>query len=144
MLCIAACPRRFKALSNWRWRKGEQAQHAVIQGQLTVALDLAQQAAAVTARGLQRATGNRAGNRGSAEGQAADQQVDTGTGSGTCGDPATDAHAKLFEGFGVEQVIAPAAVEQWQVAGGGVLRAEAEQFEQGLHTLLFALAHSFA
>ena len=50
----------------------------------------------------------------------------------------------MLEGFRVEQVIAPAPVEQGQVAGGGVLRSEAEQLEQGFHAFLFTLAHGFA
>ena len=91
--------------------QGEQAQHAVVDGQFALALELAQQAAAVAARRLQGTPGNRPGNGGGAKRQATDQQVHTCPGSRSCGDSATDAHAELLEGFRVEQVIAPAAVE---------------------------------
>ena len=47
--------------------QGEQAQHTVVDGQLALAFDFAQQPAAIAARGLQRATGNCTGQGGGAQ-----------------------------------------------------------------------------
>ncbi|MNE65806.1 hypothetical protein D3C80_1613180 [compost metagenome] len=78
-----------------------------------MALELAEQATAITAGGLQGAAGDGTGQCRRTEGDAADQQIDPGPGRRTCSDPATDPHAQLLEGFRVEQIIAPATVEQW-------------------------------
>ena len=91
--------------------QGQQAQHAVVHGQFALAFDFAQQAAAITARGLQGATGNGPGQGCRAQRQATHHQVHARTCRGACGNTAAHAHAQLFEGFGVEQVIAPAPVQ---------------------------------
>ena len=57
---------------------------------------------------------------------------------------AADAHAELLQGFRVEQVIAPAPVEQRQVTGRRVLRAKRVELEQRLNALLLTLAYGFA
>ena len=124
--------------------QGQQAQHAVVHGQFALALELAQQAAAVAACGLQRTAGNGPGQCGSAQGQAADHQVHTGTGRSACGNPAADPYTQMLERLRVEQVIAPAPVEQRQVAGRCIAGAKAVQLEHGFHTALFALPDRFA
>ena len=91
--------------------QGEQAQYGVVDAQLALPLELAEQAIAIVPRGLRAAAGNGAEQRRGAEGDAADHQVDAGTGRGTCGHATADLHAQLLEGLGVEQVVAPAPVE---------------------------------
>ncbi|MCY1425494.1 hypothetical protein D9M71_412830 [compost metagenome] len=124
--------------------QGQQAQYRVVHGQLALALELAHQPRTIVARRLQRAAGNRPGQCRRAEGKAADQQIDTGTGRSTGRHTAAQAYAQQLQGFRVEQVIAPATIQQRQVAGMGVLAAEGIQLEQCLDTALFALAHVLA
>ena len=50
----------------------------------------------------------------------------------------------MLEGFRVEQVVAPAPVQQRQGAGFGVVRAKGIQAQQGVNAALFALAHRLA
>ena len=93
---------------------------------------------------MQAAAGQRAKHGGGAQAEAADQQVDAGPG-GRAGRYATaDADAELLEGFRVEQVVAPAPVQQRQGAGFGVVRAKGIQAQQGVNAALFALAHRLA
>ncbi|MNR20951.1 hypothetical protein D3C85_1378250 [compost metagenome] len=93
---------------------------------------------------MQGATGDGAGQCSGAERNPAHQQIDPGPGSGTCGNSTTDAHTQLLEGFRVEQVIAPTAIEQRQIAGCGILWAEGVELEQGLDATLLTLAYGFA
>ena len=93
---------------------------------------------------MQGAAGNRSGQCRRAEGQAAHQQIDPGPGCRAGRDTATDPHTELLQGFRVEQVIAPAAIEQRQVTGRRILWAEGVELEQGLDAALFALTHGFA
>ena len=138
---MPACVQRMQQLAL---TQGQQAQYAVVHGQFALALEFAQQAAAIAARRLQRAPGDSPGQCCCAQGQAADHQVHTRTGSGAGGDSAAHAHPQLFEGFGVEQVVAPASVQQRQVAGRRVLGAKTVQLEQRLDAALFTLANRFA
>ena len=123
--------------------QGQQAQHAVVHGQFTLALEFAQQAAAIAACGLQRTAGNGAGQCGRTQGQATDHQVHTGPGRRACSNPATNPHTQLLEGLGVEQVIAPTSVEQRQITGRRIAGTKAIQFEHGFNAALLTLADRF-
>ena len=119
----------------------EQAQHSVIHGELALALEFAFQSRAIAAQGLRASAEHGADQRGCTEGDAADQQIDAHPGGRTRRHTAADIDAELLEGFWVEQIVAPATVEQGQVAGLGVVLAEGVQAQQGFHTALFALAN---
>ena len=137
-------PPRIQRIQQLALAQGQQAQHAVVHGQFALTFDFAQQAAAVTARGLQGATGNGTGQRRRAQGQAADHQVHTRPRRGACGNTAAHPHAQLLEGFRVEQVIAPAPVQQRQIAGRCVAGAKAIELEQGFDATLFTLANGLS
>ncbi|MNY16574.1 hypothetical protein D3C86_1498430 [compost metagenome] len=93
---------------------------------------------------MQGAAGNGARQRCSTEGQSADQQVDPGPCRRAGRDTATDPHAQLLEGFRVEQIITPTAIEQRQISGRRVLRAKGVELEQGFDATLFPLSNGFA
>ncbi|MCY1397525.1 hypothetical protein D9M71_125330 [compost metagenome] len=93
---------------------------------------------------MQGATGDGAGQCSGAERNPAHQQIDPGPGSGACGNSTADAHTQLLEGFRIEQVVAPAAIEQRQITGRGILWAEGVELEQGLDATLLTLAYGFA
>jgi len=93
---------------------------------------------------LQRTAGNGPGQRRRAQRQAAHHQVHASPGRSPCGNPATDPHAQMLERLGVEQVIAPAPVEQRQVAGRRIAGAKTVQLEHGFYAALLALANRFA
>ena len=137
-------PASVEGMQQLALTQGQQSQHAVIHGQLALAFELAQQAAAIAARGLQGAAGYGPGQCCRAQRQAADHQVHSRTGSGACGNPAAHANPQLLEGFGVEQVITPAAVQQWQITGRGIACAKSVEFEQGFNAALFPLPDCLA
>ena len=93
---------------------------------------------------MQAAAGQCAKHGGGAQAEAADQQVDADARRGTRRYAAADADAELLEGFRVEQVVAPAPVQQRQGAGFGVVGAKGIQAQQGVNAALFALAHRLA
>ncbi|MNZ54176.1 hypothetical protein D3C78_720710 [compost metagenome] len=121
--------------------QGEQAQHAVVHAEFATALELAEQALAVVPDRLPGAASQRAERSGGAEGDAADQQVDPRSRRRPGRHAAAQADAELAQGFRIEQVVAPAAVQQRQVGGAGVVLAEGIQAEQRLHAGILALAH---
>ncbi len=92
-------------------------------------------------RGLRTAAGNGAEQRRRAEGDTADHQVHAGTCRGTCGHAAADLHAELLQGLGIEQIVAPAPIEQREIAGCRVVPAKGVQAQQRLDAALLAAAH---
>ena len=101
----------------------------------------AEQARAIVACGLQAAAGQRAEQGRCAEGNAANHQVYPCSCSGASGHAAADFEAQLFEGFRVEQVVTPTAIQKRQLAALGVAAAEFIEAQQGVYALLLALSN---